>query len=889
MININYLKAGFLFSLISRYILIAKNSFILIFLTPFYLPFFLFIFVFCLLLYLVRKFLTFKALLKQKTVFLELTPPAFTDKTSYTTKQLFSVLHNVGSQRTLMEKILGKKSIFSFEIVSTRDQGIRYIVRTTLDEANIIQRNIVSYLPYVKVKQVDEYLPEKFSSVQSKIIEFELKKHFAFPLAKQNVLNEHDPVAYITGIMTKLLPGELISFQIVVSPVRNSEVETISQKILINEDVLNYLNRFKIPWYIKPVTLVFKMVITLIRVISQELLWAITEIYHGSSRNPSYAPTYADYQSKLVVTRQRPVRILSSFEQQTVESVQEKIDQELFETTIRAYVLVNNKLDQKQRVRGIRSSLSPFSVPKYQSLYAKYSFPPLLIDKIRSFTFRNRLLSVFNNKSSSLLSVSEIADLYHFPFTEITKTENIVKTYAKELPAPLSLKTGKKLDAIFGKNTYGNTITDIGLTDAERAKHIYLIGQTGSGKSTIIFHMAKEDIQKGRGVAVIDPHGDLAKDLLHCIPANRMQDVIYLNPFDLPYPIGINLLELPVGLTDDALELEKELVCENVISIFRRVFSNKENQNAHRIEYMLRNTIHTAFTLKERTIFTVYKLLTDPEYRKKVTADLEDEDLQNFWKNEFGIAGDYQVLKMIQGVTTKVGRFLFSPTAKRILEQEKSTINFDEILNQGKILICNLSEGKLGEDTSQLLGTMVISKIQQAAIRRERMEVKERKPFYLFVDEFQNFATTSFTKILSGGRKFGLHITIAEQSTSQQEERRIVNIILANTGTVICFRTASPLDEQLMLVQFAPYIEREDIVNLPNYKFYIKVSATKPEEPFSGETLKISVKRDKKKLERIIEASRKNYAIVYKKPEKKKAVAKPKEDNNDSENDIGTL
>jgi hypothetical protein len=389
------------------------------------------------------------------------------------------------------------------------------------------------------------------------------------------------------------------------------------------------------------------------------------------------------------------------------------------------------------------------------------------------------------------------------------------------------------------------------------------LGQTGSGKSTIMFHMAKDDINKGRGMAILDPHGDLAEDLINTVPENRINDCIYFNPFDLAYPIGLNLLELTAGLSGDELEQEKELVCESVISVFRRVFNKDENTDSHRIEYILRNTIYTAFTIENATIFTVYELLNNPKYQKSISNNLEDENLKKFWKNEFGKAGSYQTVKMASGVTSKVGRFLFSPTAKRILEQAHSTINFDEILEKGKILICNLAEGKLGEDTSQLLGTTIITKIQQAAMRRVRTKKNERNPFYLFIDEFQNFATSSFIKLLSGGRKFGLRLTIAEQSTSQQEDRNIVNVILANTGTVVCFRTASPIDEELMLSQFNPYVGQNDIVNLPRYRFYIKLSAVEPEEPFSGETLPIVYKHDEKKLKKIIETSRKNYAVEY--------------------------
>ncbi|MDO8657636.1 MAG: type IV secretory system conjugative DNA transfer family protein, partial [Candidatus Levybacteria bacterium] len=217
-------------------------------------------------------------------------------------------------------------------------------------------------------------------------------------------------------------------------------------------------------------------------------------------------------------------------------------------------------------------------------------------------------------------------------------------------------------------------------------------------------------------------------------------------------------------------------------------------------------------------------------------------------------------------VTAKIGRFLFSPTAKRILEQPKSTINFDELMNSGKIIICNLSQGKLGEDTFRLLGITIMTKIQQAALKRSNMPENQRKPFYLYVDEFQNFATHSFTKMLSEGRKYKLRVTLAEQSTSQQDDRNIVNVILANVTTVVCFRTANYVDEELMLNQFAPYVEKGEIANLPKYNFYIKVSALEPEEPFSGETIYTPLKKDDTKIEKLIGSSRKNWAIIYQKP-----------------------
>ena len=746
---------------------------------------------------------------------LELTPPAFTEKESYTTDQLFSIIHSLGSQRSVKDKLLGTQTRFSFEIVSTQNDGIRYLIRTSPKQVNTLRKSLLSYLPHLRVKTVNEYLPKEsdnFKKYFYKIIEFKLSGHFAFSLKRQSELDKHDPIAYITGQMTKLDPGELISLQLVLSPIKNRGTKKIAKLISANGDVVKYL---KTPGFLK---------------------WLLYNNYR--------IPT---------------TKSLSEID--VVKSIDSKIHQPLFEASIRLLMVFKDKEDLREREQGFKSSISTFASPGYQALASKRYLNITKLKRFLFFLFKKRLLS-----QPSMLSISEISGIYHFPYTSMTNTENLVKSHSKNLPAPLSLKKGHKFDVIFGQNNYGGTTTLIGLTEEERETHMYIIGRTGSGKTTMMFSMAKHDVEQGRGLAFLDPHGDAADDLISIIPDKRIDDLIYINPIDLKYPIGINLLELTPGLDEDEAELEKEVVAEGVISLFRKVFSKEENTNAHRIEYILRNAIYTAFTVEDRTIFTVYDLLNNPPFQKQVVSKLKDENLKNFWKFEFGRAGDYQVVKMVGGVTAKIGRFLFSPTAKRILEQKKSTINFDEIMQQGKIVICNLSQGKLGEDTSKLLGTTIMTKIQQATLKRSNISESERRPFYLYVDEFQNFATHSFTKMLSEGRKYKLRVTIAEQSTSQQDDRNIVNVILANVTTVVCFRTANYVDEELMLNQFAPLINKGDIANLPKYNFYIKISALEPEEPFSGLTIYTPLRKDIKKIEELIESSRKNWATVYKKP-----------------------
>ncbi len=826
-----------------------------------------------LVIYVVRLVLRIKKTLNEPSVLLELTPPATTEKTAYTTQQFFSVIHTLGKQ-TFKDKLLGKKNAFSFEIVSTQNQGIRYLLRTSPKQVNTLKHHILSYLPQVNVKIVNEYLPENknITNYQYKVIELKQTKHFAYPLEKQNTLEEHDPVAYITGMMTKLSPSELISFQMILSPTKLWETKRIKYMIFRGENVVGFLDKFNFPVYLQFIAFPIKVLVRVVVSIGHLVSYVLNDILDPKASQRARERKYM--MNAMVVTNQRPARVLTQFEQQAVQSIEEKIDQKLFQAKMRLLMIVKEKDNLDEREKGFLSSLSVFSGENDQSLVRNFKPNIELINKYLFLNFRKRLLSFVFNSSSNILSISEVSDLYHFPFTRITQTENIVKVHSKELPAPVSLKNGSKLSVVLGKNNYGGEETLIGLTEEERKTHMYIIGRTGSGKTTLMFSMAKHDIEQGAGLAFIDPHGDVSEDLLASVPEKRKEDLVYINPFDLKHPVGINLLELTPGLDEDEAELEKEVVAEGVVSLFRKVFSKEENANAHRIEYILRNTIHTAFTTENPTIFTLYDLLNNPPFQKQVVAKLQDENLKNFWKFEFGRAGDFQVVKMVGGVTAKIGRFLFSPTAKRILEQRKSTINFNEILD-GKILICNLSQGKLGEDTARLLGTTILTKLQQAALKRADIPQDKRKQFHLYVDEFQNFATLSFAKMLSEGRKYGLDVCIAEQSTSQQWDRSITNIIISNVTTVITFRTGNPIDEELLLGQLQPYVKQGEIQNLPRYRFYIKMSAIESEEPFSGQTIKVEVKRDLKKMERLLEVSRKNNTIVYKKPEITKTVNIP--------------
>ena len=799
------------------------------------------VFLLYLVLILARAIINRKYLLRRKLVWLELTPPASIEKTPESTMQLFSVVHGLRAARSLKERLLDRTPVIDFEIVSTKRDGIRYLMQIEHSLSDIVQKAITAYIPDAKVKEID-YTP----SPAEDVIEFKQEHHYVLPLTLTRTFEQHDPLSYVTAAMTKLEDNEQLTMQLVVAPVRLNEASRLSRRILGNEDILKKVSHGG-----------FSRVGKVSEFLGSAMLGVtdtIGEVYNGST-----STHYKDKSSKdasfqaQVQKRQRPARTLSAFELELMESMHQKVTQPLFQVSLR---IIANSHHPKQQLAALRSALDGYSVPPYQALHAKVRLP--FVTDYQKHLATERLPNLLK-KRSLILSAAEVASLYHFPSSRISKTDNLITSLSRTLPAPVSLKQNPNFDVVIGENIHHGVRTPIGLVEAERERHVYIIGGTGNGKTTLMQYQIVQDMQSGKGIAIIDPHGDMAETILKHVPPERVQDVVYFNPDDLEYPIGLNLLELTPDISGNELLREKDIITESVISVFRKIFS-EEDTGGHRIEYVLRNTIQTALTVEDATLFTVFDLLNDTKYRKKILKTLDDKNLINFWKNELGKAGDMQKVKMAAGITAKIGRFLFSASAKQILEQSKSTIDFDEVINSGKILICNFSKGLLGEDTSELFGITVLAKLQLASLRRARISQSDRRHFYLYVDEFQNFATASFVQMLSESRKYKMFMIMAEQSTSQQKDQQMVSIILANVGTVISFRSGNPEDERLILPLFSPYIEQGEMSNLPAFNFYAKLSAIKPQEPLSGQTLLIDNEGSVEVAKRAVELSRESFA-----------------------------
>ncbi|MDO8618891.1 MAG: type IV secretion system DNA-binding domain-containing protein [Candidatus Daviesbacteria bacterium] len=816
---------------------------------------------------------------KQENVFLEITFPVKTSQSAYSTEQLFTHIHSLASRyQGFMKRLLGFKRTYSLEIASSRDDGIKFYLSAPAKDAEILRGGLLSYLPGIKIKVVEDYLKKKYGGSEYFISLFDLKlsNTYPYPLRSQKILEEHDPISYLTGSMTKLSPGELISFQIITTPVLNSthrriinKIKRINQAIrkgkpvsaLLNENIFQKISSMPGIGVLMFVGSIFASIMGFVLKFIASIPMAIME---SSNKNPTvFMP------DELKVNVQE---ILNPVERQISEQVREKVEQHLFETTMRVLVMAKDNDEVDKRVDGIVSSFSSLA-STYQSIIPKSSFlnylplpPKLAAIKIQNhfIKFKDRTLSdngVFNQ--NPILSASEISDIYHLPYTYTTKTEGLVKDKSKELSLPLSQKkSSTKFDVVLGTNSYGGEILPLGLSEKEKRQHTYIVGKSGMGKTNLIEQMAYQDMLSGKGIAIIDPHGDMIKHLLTIIPKKRIKDVVLVNPDDKDFPVGLNMLAPNTKFKDRDDEIDN--ITKSVMSVFQKI-TPKEHWG-QRMEHILRNAILTSLEVDPKSISTPYrsflmiqKLLTDSDYLNEITKNLSDPILKQFWEKEFSMFGDMQMASVISPLTNKLGEFITSKGSRNILLQEKSTINIQKIMDESKILLVNLSKGSLGEERSNFFGTLIISLIQLAVLSREKIPESKRTDFFVYIDEFQNFATEHFTSLFSESRKYKVFFIPAHQNIAQIDDPKLAKVVLSNSGNIIAFKNG-PDDEQILLPFLEPEVEKGEIVNLPPHHFYIKVTNADNEDAFSGATELLDVRGSEKTAKEIINHSRKTYA-----------------------------
>jgi CxxC-x17-CxxC domain-containing protein len=400
----------------------------------------------------------------------------------------------------------------------------------------------------------------------------------------------------------------------------------------------------------------------------------------------------------------------------------------------------------------------------------------------------------------------------------------------------------------FAETTFRNQKKKFGIKVDDRRRHMYLIGKTGMGKTAMLKNMAIQDIQQGQGIGFIDPHGEIAAELLDFIPSNRINDVIYFDPGDLEWPIAFNVME---NINPE----HRHLVSSGLMSVFKKLWPDVWSA---RMEYILNNSILALLEYPNSTLLGVNRMLSDSNYRKKVVDQVTDPMVKAFWTQEFAKYHQRYEVEATAAIQNKIGQFISAPLIRNIIGQIKSTINMRKIMDEGKILILNLSKGRIGEDNSLLLGSLLITKLQLAAMSRVDIPEQERKDFYLYIDEFQSFATRSFVNILSEARKYRLALILGHQYITQMEDE-VRDAVFGNIGTLITFRVGAE-DAEYLEKEFSPEITAVDLVNLSKYNIYLKLMIDGlAGRPFSAQTLAPLKASEQSNKEKIIKISRERY------------------------------
>jgi len=447
-----------------------------------------------------------------------------------------------------------------------------------------------------------------------------------------------------------------------------------------------------------------------------------------------------------------------------------------------------------------------------------------------------------------------VATVDHLP-SVLGQTPGINWVTSKKMEPPNNLPTFQNSTqgelTLLGKTNFRGFREEFGILPDDRRRHIYIIGKTGMGKSTLLENMIFSDIYAGRGLAVVDPHGELADSVLSFIPKERADDLILCDPSDMGYPVSINMLEDP-GTAEG-----RSLIASGLVGVFKKMFADSWGP---RLEHVLRNVLLALAEYPDSNMLGIMRILVDKDYREKVVANVTDPVVKSFWEGEFANYAPRNVAEIISPIQNKVGQFLSSPIVRNIVGQTKSTIRVREAMDTGKILIVNLSKGKIGEDNSALLGSMIITKFQLDAMSRADVDASERRDFYLYVDEFQNFATDSFATILSEARKYKLNLTMANQYIAQMSDI-VRDAVFGNVGSIISFQTGYD-DAEYLSTQFSEIVTPEDITALNKFTIYSRLLVHgMPSNAFSADTLyPPDVKISDELIEYLKNASRYKYS-----------------------------
>ena len=569
------------------------------------------------------------------------------------------------------------------------------------------------------------------------------------------------------------------------------------------------------------------------------------------STNSDYKKEGRSHLSSTKKKEATPDEATFRIDQKELERVSEKISKPGFDTAIRIVVSAQSKEMADAHLNNIKTAYSQFSSEQNRltsaRVYMKYAF---MINFIYKFfpAFEFPFM-----KSVSVLSSEELATLYHFPNKAI---ETPFIYWLKARTAPVASEVPQSGGTFVGNGHYRGVRRPVHVLLEDRRRHVYIIGKTGVGKSVLLEDMAIQDIRAGHGVCVVDPHGDLVENILKYIPPERAEDVIYFDPSDTDRPMGLNLLEVNT-------EEQKHFMTTAIINLMYKLYDpQRTGIVGPRFEHAVRNAMLTVMVEKGSTFIEVVRVLTDQKYVQELLPKVKDPIVRRYWTDQIAQTSDFHKSEVLDYIVSKFGRFVTNTTIRNIIGQSVSAFDFRNVMDNRKILLINLSKGRLGEENSSFLGLVIIPKILVAAMSRQEIPEDDRKDFFLYVDEFQNFATPDFATILSEARKYRLGLTVANQFIGQMDEE-VKNAVFGNVGSLICFRVGVT-DASYIAREFQPVFSETDLINIDRFHAYMKtIVDNEPVPPFSVDMLK-DIKKYKaeanvKIAEAVVQLSRLKY------------------------------
>ncbi len=622
-----------------------------------------------------------------------------------------------------------------------------------------------------------------------------LANHWALPVKTYRTLDV-DPLETISNALSKLQEtGEGASIQIIVKPENSMNRRKFSLKVAKQMQRTGHD---------------FKRSRSEVSVNAEMLLRESMKTLSGEGDKKRQAQLAAQQQQRAMADPNMPFfaqgqHPITPLQQEIIKAIEEKSSKLFFDTNIRLIASAPSELEAEEILTHMESAFSQFADPNLNSFRIMRKRGGALKNLMFRYAFR-----IFRNEESIALNAEEITGLFHFPNVPL-ETPKVQFLKAKPAPPPADLP---REGIILGRNMYRGTETLVRMAPEDRRRHLYVVGQTGTGKTTLLHEMIKQDILAGQGVGVIDPHGDLAEAVLSVVPQERMDDVIYFDPSDTEYPVGLNMLEWKTPE-------QKDFAVQEMIRIFEKLFPPEVI--GPMFEHNMRNAMLTlmADEADPGTIAEIPRIFTDDAFARAKAAKVQDPMVRAFWEKEMAKTSDFHKSEMLGYLISKVGRFVENEMLRNIIGQAHSGFDIRDIMDNGKIFIANLSKGRMGEVNSSLIGLVLVAKMQMAALSRANMPEEYRRDFFLYVDEFQNFTTDSISVILSEARKYKLNLIIAHQFISQLTEQ-IREAVFGNVGSLISFRVGAK-DAEYLVKQFAPVFSEMDLVNVDNFSNYIKL------------------------------------------------------------------